>query len=247
MNKKPFLRFQWSHRAKLHRELVKTYNSILYNIPFDLKYSIGKNLRSNQKPYSLVPNLKTIVQVGSPKDTLHSGRSRGMYFCLFAESECNVVVVEPDPKNVEEFNSIITQKGLTNSVVAPYAAWSENTDLSLYVDRNHPATNFTAGCTEYDEKRMGDFCDIKVPAKTIDTVIADLGLKDVDLVSITTNGSEWDIIDGMSHILEAGLKYLCIASGSPDDASLHKRMKDLGFEFNAYDDRGCTFSRIESI
>jgi FkbM family methyltransferase len=244
LSKKPFLRFQWSHRAKLHRELVKIYNSILYNVPFDLKYGIGKNLRSNQKPYSLVPELKTVVQVGAPKDTIHSGRSRGMYFCLFAGSKCKVIIVEPDPKNIEELNSVLKQKSIQNAIVSPFAAWSENTDLSLYVDRKHPATNFTAGCTEYDEKRMEDFCKINVPAKKLDTIIADLGIKKVDLVSITTNGSEWEIIDGMSNILETGLQYLCIASGTPDDASLHQKMKKIGFEFHAYEDRGCTFSKI---
>lgn len=245
MNQKPFLRFQWSHRAKLHRDLVKIYNSIFSNIPFELKYGIGKTLRSRQKPYSLVAGLKTVIQVGSPKDTLHSGRSRGMYFCLFSKSKCKVIIVEPDPKNVEELNSVFEKKGIENVIVAPFAAWSEDTNLNLYVDRNHPATNFTAGCTEYDERRMEDFCEINVPARTIDTVVSDLGIEQVDLVSITTNGSEWEIVDGMSNILKSGLQYLCIASGTPDDASLHQKMKDIGFEFSAYDDRGCTFSRIE--
>jgi FkbM family methyltransferase len=245
MSNKPFLRFKWNHRAKLHRDLIKFYNSIMRYIPFSVKYSIGKNLRSNQPPYSLVPNLSTVIQVGAPKDTLEAGRSRGMYFCIFAQSKCRVIIIEPDPENISKFRLNIQHQSLHNVTLIQNAAWSKNTDLKLYADSRHPATNFISGCTSYNDDRMRDFREINVSAKTIDSILADLGLKQVDLISITTNGAEWEIIAGMVNTIDMGLKYICIATGQPDDHLLHQKMNQLGYSLYAYDDRGCTFSRKE--
>jgi hypothetical protein len=62
----------------------------------------------------------------------------------------------------------------------------------------------------------------------------------VRVLSITTNNSEREILQGIDRLLDAGLQYLCLArtgEGYDDLAT------DLGFEFFRSDDRGFTYIR----
>ena len=60
-------------------------------VPFRLKYAIGQHLRRGRPPYELVRNGSVVVQVGAPRDTLRSGRSRGMHFALRAQGISKVI------------------------------------------------------------------------------------------------------------------------------------------------------------
>lgn len=243
--KTPLRRFKWSHQLTAHRVFIKFINKIMRYVPFRIKYEVGQKLRKNKAPYSLLKG-KMVVQIGSPHDTLACGRSRGMYFSLMTGSKGKVFIIEPDPHSVETFRETAKLQGITNTTVIHNGAWSESKTLTLYVDPNHPATNFSEGTVDYDDERLKEYEKVVVPVDTVDNIIKSQGLEQVDLVSITTNWAEIEILEGMKELIENGLQYICLAFGNPGTDYLGL-LDGLGYEFYSYDDRGITFQRKSDV
>jgi FkbM family methyltransferase len=236
-----YLRFKWNHQSSIHRYAVKVFTTLMQGVPFSIKYGIGQRIRKQQLPYTLIKNAKVVVQIGAPRDTLISGRSRGMYFGLFSSPDCHVVIVEPDPDSVRAFEDVLHHRRMDHVTVIPMGAWSEKKMLKIYINDSHPASNFTEDCKDYDEDRLREYRVVEIPANTVDNMLADQGIiGQVDLVSITTNGAEKNILAGMSNTIEAGLPYIALARTGTD---LIEHMATLGYSLFAHDDRGYTFKQ----
>ncbi|UHD15471.1 FkbM family methyltransferase [Thiocapsa bogorovii] len=235
-----YWRFLWSHDLWLHRALVRLYYRLARLIPFSVKYFIGRTFRKNRYPYRLVKEGAVVVQIGAPKDTLLAGRSRAMYFSLFAGTSGRVLIVEPDPESEAAFSQIMETHHQTNILLSQMAAWSQAQTLRIYVSDTHPATNFTEGSKQYDEERLKDYRVVELPADTLDSIVRLQGLERVDLVSITTNGAEREILAGMSGLIAAGLPFICLARTGENYEDM---MAELGYHLLAHDDRGFTFEQ----
>ena len=237
-------RFMWSHEAAFHRFAMRVFNRVAKLMPFWLKYGIGRRVRANQYPYRLVNSGSTVVQVGAPRDTLMSGRSRAMHFTLLARNGGRVFVVEPDEQSVDTFRRVAKDQGLDHTHVFPFAAWSEQKRLTIYVDDAHPAANFSEGSKEYDEKRMDDYRAVELPADSLDNLLSGQDVSQVDLVSITTNGAEREILEGMRGLMAAGLPHICLAITGENYVEM---MSEFGYELVAHDDRGFTFKQKRQL
>lgn len=232
------LRYRWSHRHPVHRAAVRMANSVLPILPFALKYAITDRLRAGKLPYKLLAAGSVAVQVGAPRDTLRAGRSRAMAFARRTHPYGRVLVVEPDAASADEFVHTADRYGLLHVDVVCAAAWSEPSTLTIVVDEKHPATNFTAGCADYSESELTRFRKVTVEAVPIDDLAERAGLRRVDLVSITTNGAEEEILRGMRRIIERHRPYICLARTADSYASVMGR---IGYELVSDDDRGFTF------
>ena len=237
------LKYRWSHRLKIHRVMVKLYNAVATRCPFAIKYGIGKRLRASQFPYKLIQPGSTVVQIGAPRDTLVAGRSRGMYFSLFNGPQGKTVIIEPASASEEAFNKVKRKRGLNDLIFVKSGAWNEEKLLKLYVDPNHPATNFTEGTVEYDEERLAQFDMIEIPVKTVDQIMEECGIEKIDMISMTTNGAEIEILQGMSKTLAQGIPYICIALHT-HRGDFEAMMRTYGYEPHAYDDRGITYRQV---
>jgi len=109
-----YWRFLWSHDLWLHRILVRLYYRLARSIPFRAKYAIGQSIRRKRYPYQLINEGAVVAQIGAPKDTLLAGRSRAMYFSLFAGATGRVLVIEPDPESQAAFRQIMEKQDRTN-------------------------------------------------------------------------------------------------------------------------------------
>ena len=239
-----YFRFRWSHEHKIHRLAVQVYNTAMRFVPLRIKYALGKRLRTRSYPYILVNDGSIVVQVGAPQDTLHSGRSRGMYFSLFAGRKGKVLIVEPDAGSLKEYESAAKTWQLENLLLFPMALWSEKKRLRVFVDDSHPASSFTEGTKKYDEAVMQKYRVVELEADTLDNILANNGIERVDLVSITTNGAEKEILKGMQETISKGLRYICLAKTGTD---YQEMMAEIGYELNSYDDRGFTFVRGKAM
>lgn len=237
-----YARFRWSHRGRLHRRAVQIYNAVMRAVPFAVKYRIGSRARRHRPPYCYIRPGSTVVQVGAPQDTLLAGRSRAMHFALLAGPTGKVLAVEPDATSAARLRDVAARQGVNQLVVHEGAAWSEPTTLVLYVDDHHPAANFTGGCAEYDDSELAAFRRVELPAQRLDDILGAAGIPHVDLVSITTNGAEREILAGLSGSIAQGLPYICLARTS-DLQAFAPTLADLGYEFVSHDDRGYTFHR----
>jgi FkbM family methyltransferase len=210
-------------------------------VPLRIQYTAGMQQREKRLPYSLVKPGSIIVQVGAPQDTLHSGRSRGMYFSLFAGNTGKVVLVEPDTVSLAEYLDVAKRLGMLNLVFCPTALWSERKKLRVFVNDAHPASSFTEGTKEYDDEILKQYRQIELQADTLDNVLKESGIEKVDLVSITTNGAEKEILIGMKQIISRGVPFICLAKTGSNYVEM---MTTLGYELIAYDDRGYTFRQV---
>jgi FkbM family methyltransferase len=237
INTKEYLRFRWSHDNIVHRRLVRTFNSLMQRVPFRLKYAVGMSLRRGSPPYNLIKPGAVVVQIGAPMDTLSAGRSRAVYFCLLAGEKGKAIIVEPDQESLKMFEAVAQKQGIRNAIFVPYAAWSKKETLRIYINPRHPASNFINGTKELDDGRLAEFHQTSVAANTLDDILAARDIQQLDLVSITTNGSEREIIKGMLETISRGISYICLAR-TGDYIEL---MKAIGYELYTYDDRGMTF------
>jgi FkbM family methyltransferase len=241
------LKFKWSHHSRFHIVAVRLYNALMRLVPMSIKYGIGQRMRAKSYPYVLVNDSKVVVQVGAPQDTLLSGRSRGMYFALFSNPQNQVVIIEPDQNSVETLRKVLQQQGLTHVKVCHTGVWSEKKLLRLYINDAHPASNFVEGSKTdqgqermYEAERMAEYRKVEIPVDTLDNILASVGVKKADLISITTNGAETEILKGMSNLMNAGLRYIALARTT--DIILAE-VEKYGYKFLAHDDRGYTFEK----
>jgi FkbM family methyltransferase len=116
--------------------------------------------------------------------------------------------------------------------------WSRADTLTLWVCDAHPASNFVEGTSSFDEARMREYRRVDVKVDRLDEILRAHDLPSPDLVSVTTNGAEPDVLEGMRETMAQGLRYVALARTG---AGYVERMAGLGYELLGHDDRGYTF------
>lgn len=225
---------------------MRGYNMVFGLVPFSLKYGVGQMLRRRRPPYSLIGLGSIVVQVGAPRDILQAGRSRAVHFCLRTGPMGRVIIVEPDPENTKVLEQVLQRRGLFQASVHTCAAWSETAVLRLRVNSRHPASNFTEGCADLDPKDVEPFEIQEVAADSLDNILAKEGIDRVDLVSITTNGAEIQILEGFrSALTRQAVDYVALAR-TGERREFESFLSRWGFSFLTHDDRGYTFQRVRA-
>jgi len=235
------LRYAWSHQSPIHRAAMKFANAGLARIPASMKYGAGWRLRRKKIPYSMVDGMN-VVQIGAPFDTLASGRSRGAYLGMGVGASGNLLICEPLAASCTAFETFGREHLDCQVTVVNTGVWSEPGEIELHVDDKHPATNWSGDMVDYSDERKNEFRSVTVPSNTLDTIVREAGFPMPDLVSITTNWAELEILAGMSEMLANGLQYVSLALGK-DNEDYRDNMSDLGYDVVGFDDRGVTYKR----
>jgi FkbM family methyltransferase len=153
------------------------------------------------------------------------------------------VIVEPDLASIQCFKAMVREQVITNAIFAPYAAWSEQKELEILINARHPASNYIHGTKHLDRRRLSEFRRARIPADTLDNILLASNILRLDLASITTNGSELQILAGMLATISRGVSYIALArTGDYSDV-----MKSIGYELHTYDDRGVTFRQAHKM
>lgn len=235
-------RLKWGE--DLFRLITRIFNGVIGLLPYALKYGVGTLLRRNKYPYSLLQKDDFVIQMGAQRDTLAAGRSRAIHFARIVR-DGTVVVIEPDPSNCSEFKPFIENNGLARRVkLVEMGAWNASGELKFLSSDSHPAANVLASAKDIGEETMKKrgYREITVPVDTLDNILRKNGIQGTPkLVSITTNGAERQILEGMAAWLGTHeVPYISLAltgQGYPD------LMSAMGYDMIAFDDRGYTFSR----
>lgn len=234
---------RFSAGSDLFRLLTRLYNAILSRMPYALKYGIGTAARRNKYPYSLLEADDFVIQLGAPRDTLVAGRSRAIHFARVV-SEGTVVVIEPDPSNCAPFKQFIADNNLANIRLIELGAWNAAGELAFLSSDTHPAANVLASAKDIGEEVMKKrgYKEIKVAVDTLANILQRNGITGIPkLVSVTTNGAERQILEGMREMLSAqNIPYVSLALTGEGYPEL---MASMGYDLLALDDRGYTFRR----
>ena len=229
-------RFIIPRQTFLHTAVRKIGYALLFPLPYAFKYRVGKWLRRHRLPYRFVEPGSTVIQVGAPWDVLRSGRSRAAYFGVLAGENGRVIVVEPEPRNVEAMKSFLAELGLRSVEIVPVGAWSHATRLRFLSRPDHPATNIVEVIgQERQERDLSHYEVSEISVDALDNIIERSGLGSVDLVSITTNGSESRILSGLRRHL-GRVRYISVINGAEQDPIF----AEFGFAICGHDDRGFT-------
>jgi len=225
--------------SKVFSVLRALFNRVMAAVPYSIKYGFATRVRRAKYPYKVIKDGDVVVQVGAPKDILLAGRSRAINF-LRLVGRGTTVVVEPDETNCRALKALVEKKNVGGRLVlCQKGAWSSKGKLQFLSNPDHPATNILQ--VLYDDK--GDapedaYSGSEVPVDTLDNILADTGVSQPKLISITANGAEPEILKGLSQTLSSGVPYISLAVTGKGYVEL---MADLNYELIAYDDRGFTF------
>lgn len=210
-------------------------------MPKGMLYKAGLAARRGKYPYSTIQPGDTVVQVGAPHDLLKIGRSRAAFYAMLVGPTGRLFIFEPEPVSAAAMQDHIRNVGLDDRVtVIAKGCWSSERVLRFWSNPDHPASNLLEDVSEWDEAelRARHYQPSEVPVTTIDSVLAEAG--PVRLVSVTTNGSEEEILTGGRETL-ARTEYLALAETGPEVEALSQK---FGFRNVALDDRGFTSRRV---
>ncbi len=232
--------YRLSRFSRVHVLLRRVMNQVLWRLPFGLKYAVGGWLRSFRLPYRLVSAGDTVVQVGAPWDLLEAGRSRAWHFARRVGPTGRVVVIEPGEENVRCLKRRVREHDKVRVSVVAKGAWSKPCVLRFLVKPGHPAANIVEEVWRDERTAREDYEATEITVDSLQNMLGELGIDEITLLSITTNGSEGEILKGLGHYADR-TRYLSMISTARYAAEL----RSMGFKTLGADDRGITMHRIE--
>ena len=221
--------------------LRKLYNSGMKLLPYSLKYGFATQIRKNKYPYCVINEGDTVIQVGAPKDILLAGRSRAMHFTRLVGKSGKVLIVEPDEENCTAINKMARKNKLTEMIsLAQVGAWSKKDTLKFLYSPEHPASNILTNVQDHKSEQLDldNYLEMEVPVDTLDNLLVQFELSVPKLVSVTANGAELEIVNGLSNNISKKIPFISLAATGEGYV---ERMSELGYELIAMDDRGYTF------
>jgi FkbM family methyltransferase len=223
------------------RALTVAYNSLMRLVPFRLKYSIGGLLRNNVAPYRLLKPDDTVVQIGNARDILCSGRNRAIHFARLVP-QGRVIAIEADSASYQALHRVVKKYKLDNITVVHSGAWDKKTELVFLSSPDHPAANLIeeAQAIPEDLLKKRRYTKQVINVDTVDNILRQLNVKTPTLVSITTNGAELKVLEGLTETVVQGCPYISLAETGE---GFIERMNDLGYEYLSRDDRGYCFGK----
>lgn len=226
--------YKLSRFSPIHTALRKISYSILWNVPDSLKYTLFSQYLRRVKPYSVVSEGDTVIQVGAPWDILKSGRSRALHFAILVGGSGKVFAVEPVKESIEKMTLMLEKLKIESMTQIKSGAWTHKDTLSFLVDKENPAANIVDDVVKQDRGDLERFSKIEIEVDSLENLLSDQTISTIRLLSLTTNGSEDKIISGLGEKLRARVEYVSVID-DPRETTVYS---DFGFDFFAEDDRG---------
>ena len=172
-----------------------------------------------------------LVPVVEPGDTvLELGAWVGMFSQVaLTHGARRVIAVEPVPANLEclrrSFPNEIADGRLT---LVEAAAWHENGEVEMVRESEHNPFNSTKGYNIVESSGQ-----ISVPARTIDSIVEELGLETVDLMNLDIEGAERYALAGARETIQrfAPEIVVCIHHKPGDDPAVLDAMRSIRPEY----------------
>jgi FkbM family methyltransferase len=152
-----------------------------------------------------------IIEHFSPEDgdiVIDVGAHMGRYTIISSKRvgvNGKVVAIEAHPDNFEILNRNIKLNKLTNVMTLNYAAYSKQTKLKLYLPdeelgyTGHHTTMFNFVSTRHNVKAEEKF--IEVNANTLDYILQQNGIREVNWIKIDVEGAEFEVLKGATNII----------------------------------------------
>lgn len=196
-------------RAKLEETAV----GVAYDIV--VRY-VGPASRSDElgqgKFYGLSPGAN-VVEVGAYMGFY------AMKVSALVGASGRVVAIEAVPENLALLKRNVEANSLQNVAVVGRAAWSSAGSLTFFRWNRQRASAIADVMPSQNE--------MVVQADTVDHILEDLGVSQVDFVRVQVNGAEWEVLEGMTQTLNQAPILLVSAIYSRDGRPSWQRIVRL--------------------
>ena len=110
-----------------------------------------------------------------------------------------VIAIEADPSNFEMLNHNIKLNQLTNITALNYAVYSKETKIKLYLPGEE--SGYTIYNTLMIERAKPREKFVEVSANTLDNLLQQNGIRQVNWIKIDVEGAELEVLKGATNIL----------------------------------------------
>ncbi|MCH6258025.1 FkbM family methyltransferase [Puniceicoccaceae bacterium K14] len=169
--------------------------------------------------------MRRIIEPGMK--VLDIGANYGTY-SLSAAAEVGttgkVWSIEPTPSVLEHLERSKAANSFEQMEILPFALGAENGEVSFYVSDN-PELN---ALTQESEAHV----EIKVPCRTLDSLVSELGIHFLDFVKLDAEGQEENIVSGGKNVFEkqSPIVLFEIMHGASMSLNCWRALKKLDYE-----------------
>ncbi|MEM4488681.1 MAG: FkbM family methyltransferase [Desulfurococcaceae archaeon] len=141
---------------------------------------------------SVVDNDKIVIDIGA---------HIGLHAIHLAKKAKLVICLEPEPNNYRLLKINVKMNKLDNIIVLPIAASNKDDYVILYLsERSSGAHTLEYSRSNLIQSRK----NLRVLSRKVDTLLEQLGIRNVDIVKIDVEGHEEKVIEGMIELLKRG-------------------------------------------
>jgi FkbM family methyltransferase len=134
---------------------------------------------------------------------------------MVGESGC-VVAIEPVAENLRRLSMNVEKNSFSNVIVVSKAVWKEKTVQNLFIEVKQRASLIN--------KMVKSNESVSIECDTIDNILEDLDINQVDFVRIQVNGAEVEALTGMTETLKKGPKLLVASPYQRDKLLLYEKV-----------------------
>jgi FkbM family methyltransferase len=196
-----------------------SFFEILYEVVYLSVYERGYRLKRGD----------TVVDIGAHVGTFAVKAAHAI------GNEGRVIAIEPEPNNFALLLRNIETNGLTNVVAVRKAGWSTKGKSKLHLASHQGADSLRAD-TFYRTKDRDK--SITVEVDTVDNMLRESGLPQVNFIKMDIEGSELEALKGMDRILRTDVKLAIAAyhvvNGEPTYKTIVPQLARRGFEVSLY-------------
>jgi len=129
------------------------------------------------------------------------GAFRGYYTLYLTKqvgTEGRIVAIEPIPDNVRYLKKNISENHLKNVSIVPKGVWNKDEEKVF----QRKSTDFQSGSIDmsYDDSDAQ-----KIEVNTLDTILKDQHIQQVDFMLIQLNGAEYEALEGLTSLAPKNL------------------------------------------
>src|SRR5215203_1744493 len=201
--------------------------------PFLLKISVPKYGYKAYCPInkndliSMTIREDDIIEYFTPKEgdiVVDIGAHIGRYTIISSKrvgANGKVIAIEADPSNFEMLNRNVQLNRLENIRTLNYAAFSKETKLKLYLPAGDIFTKYNTIMSNWVWVKPEDKF-VEVNANTLDNLLQQIGIKQVNWIKIDVEGAEFEVLKGAHDLLlnTKNIILLMEVHGSPNDYRL---------------------------
>jgi FkbM family methyltransferase len=180
-------------------------NSMLLKVSVP-KYDYKFYCRMNNEDYTFMTGHEDEIEEHfTPKggDTIVDIGAHAGHYTLISSKRVGangkVIAIEADPSNFEILNRNIKLNGLTNIIPLNYAVYSKQTKLKLYLPDEESGFSIYNTIMVNRAKTGEKF--IEVNANTLDYLLQQNGINEVNWIKIDVEGAEFEVLKGATNIL----------------------------------------------